>query len=55
MKKTNEKQQRESMKQKTGFLEKINKIDKFQRLTKKKKTTRITISGMKYGISLKTV
>lgn len=37
MKQTNEKRQRESMKQKAGFLEKINKIDKLQRLTTKKK------------------
>lgn len=37
MKQTNEKRQRESVKQKAGFLEKINKIDKLQIDRKEKK------------------
>lgn len=54
MKQSNEKRQRESVKQKAGFLEKINKIDELQ-VNRKKKKGQLPVSGMKEGISLKTL
>lgn len=50
MKQTSKKQQRESMKEKASFLEKINKIDKSQRLTKMR-THKLPVSRMKWKIT----